>query len=249
MTDPQKDFDLLDIPCEGVAAYWLSLKKLIGNKRNFKGIAEEAEYTSEPFIRFLLEIAFSRYSEQRIRMLAEAKQRTLLTEVSRRFNLMRICILDVATGENPHRTLAKLEAQFVEPPVTDEKAIHLAQELVKVVSEKPQGAERYIAVGHKTQDDKLLVTLLFYVMLARHEGKMACQPWLPYISLRYFRDGLAMVADGFDAPFVRKWLKEHQLVLLEAAEHKMKMSLELALAIARKEDYEDIFVLAQSYMR
>lgn len=33
MADIKHDFDLLEMPVEGVAAYWLSLKKLVGNKK------------------------------------------------------------------------------------------------------------------------------------------------------------------------------------------------------------------------
>lgn len=32
----QRDFDMVEIPLEGVAAYWLSIKKLVEGKRNFK---------------------------------------------------------------------------------------------------------------------------------------------------------------------------------------------------------------------
>ena len=51
-------FDIIEIPLEGVAAYWLSIKKLADEKRSFKPLGEEAEYTSEPYIRYLLDVVF-----------------------------------------------------------------------------------------------------------------------------------------------------------------------------------------------
>lgn len=249
MPEIQNDFDILDLPLEGVAAYWLSLKKLVGSKRNFKILEEEAAYTTEPYVRHLLDVGFCGFSADRVRNLATAKADTLLYEFGRRFNLMRIAILDVSTSENPHRTLAKLQAQFSIPPVTEEKAMMLSQELLKLVPEHKAGQERFFDVGHKSQDDKLVVTLLFYVLLSRHESKAGCQPLLAYVSSRFFREGLAMVIDGFDAPFVRKWLKEHKKVVLEDARRKMQMSTEMCIAISSRLDYEDVYRIARSYMR
>jgi len=249
MSELQNDFDILELPLEGVAAYWLSLKKLVGSKRNFKALEEEARYTTEPFVRHLLDIGFCGYSDERVRLLAHAKMETQLSEYARRFNLMRIAILDVATGENPHRTLAKLLAQFPVPPITEDKAKALSQELLKLVPEHQAGQERFFDVGHKSQDDKLIVTLLFYVLLSRHESKTGCQPLLSYVSSRYFREGLSMVIDGFDAPFVRKWLKEHKSVVLAETQKKMLMSTEMSIAIAMRLEYDDVFKVARSYMR
>lgn len=249
MSEIQKDFDILELPLEGVAAYWLSLKKLVGGRRNFKLLQEEAEYTGEPFVRHLLDIGFAGFSDERVRMYADAKAQTLLHEFRRRFNLMRAAILDVATAENPHRTLARFLAQYPVPPITEDRAMALAQELHKLVPEHKAGQERFFDVAHKTADDKLLVTLLFYVLLSRHEGKAACQPLLGYVSSRFFREGLAMVIDGFDAPFVRKWLKEHMAVVLAETERKMRMSTELCLAISSRLDYDDVYRVARSFMR
>ncbi|UZP69026.1 hypothetical protein N1030_08685 [Desulfovibrio mangrovi] len=249
MSEVQKDFDILELPLEGVAAYWLSLKKLVGSKRNFKALEEEAQYTTEPFVRHLLDVGFCGYSDDRVRMLAHAKMETLLGETARRFNLMRVAILDVATGENPHRTLAKLLAQYPAPPISEDKAKALSQELLKLVPEHQAGQERFFDVGHKSLDDKLIVTLLFYVLLSRHESKSGCQPLLAYVSSRYFREGLSMVIDGFDAPFVRKWLKEHKAAVLSETRRKMLMSTEMCVAIGMRLEYEDVFRVARSYMR
>ena len=248
MAEVKHDFDLLEMPIEGVAAYWLSLKKLIGNKRNFKRIHEEAQHTSEEYIRYLLDIGFSNFSEERIRKLADVKAQAMLARMERRFDCMRIAVLDVATAENPHRSIAKLYADFPQPPVEGDKAIRYAQELLRLMPDKYKGRERFFDVGYKVPDDKLIVALLFYIFYARHQGKDVCQNLLPLISSSYFRDSLSMVIDGFDVPFVRKWLKKHKDALLTDMKHKCELSTEMCLGIGARVDYEDLHTMARAYL-
>ncbi|MCT4628245.1 hypothetical protein [Halodesulfovibrio sp.] len=248
MAEIKHDFDLLEMPVEGVAAYWLSLKKLVGNKRNFKRIHEEAQHTSEEYIRYLLETGFGNFSEETKRKMANAKAQTMLSAMERKFDCMRIAVLDVATVENPHRSVAKIYANFPQPPVQGDKAIRYAQELLRLMPDKYKGRERFFDVGYKVPDDKLIVALLFYVFYARHQGKDVCQSLLPLISSAYFRDALSMVIDGFDVPFVRKWLKKHKEVLLRDLEYKCTMSTELCMGIASRMDYEDLHSMARAYL-
>ncbi len=136
---------------EGVAAYWLSLKKLVGNRRNFKGLDQEAEFTSEPFVRHLLEITFSGdMGEDRVRRCAAARGDLLRGELDRRLDLMRVAVMDVAGGENPLRTMARIAARYPVPPITTEKALGYAQELLRQAGEKPP-AERFFDVSHRLQ--------------------------------------------------------------------------------------------------
>lgn len=244
-----RDIDILQMPLEGVAAYWLALKKLAGNKRNLKVLQEEAQHTPEPFVRHLLEICFGSMSESRIRILAKAREETVLSEVERRYDLMRIALLDIAQSENPRKSMAKMAARFPRSPLTEQRALTLAHELIKLIPERGAVNDHYFDVSHRQQDDKLMVTLLFYVLLARKEGKDACQPYLPIISSYYFVDGLALVIDGMDVPFVRKWLREHKMVLLRDVQDKMRMSTELCLGIRDRLDYDDVFRIARSWMR
>jgi len=248
MAEIKRDFDLLEMPVEGLAAYWLSLKKLVGNKRNFKPIHDEAQHTSEEYIRYLLEISFGNFSEETIRRMAQVKAQTMLSSMERQFDCMRVAILAVATAENPHRSIAKLYAEFPQPPVAGDKAIRFAQELLRLMPDKYAGRERFFDVGYRVPDDKLIVALLFYVFYARHEGKDACQNLLPLISSAFFRDALSMVIDGFDVPFVRKWLKKHKEALLKDMQFKCSMSTELCIAIASRIDYDDMHSIARAYL-
>lgn len=249
MTQSIRDFDLLEMPLEGVAAYWLSLKKLVGSSRNFKGLAEEIEFTSEPYVRHVLELAFTgRFDDDRVRALATARAEGGLAELDRKFDLMRIAIMDVAGGENPHRTMARMAARYVALPLPADRALGYAQELLRLAGEKsPQ--ETFFDVNHRQQEDKLLVTLLFYVLIARHHGRIACRPFLEHLNSRFFADGLALVVDSFDAPFVRKWLKQHKQTILADVQRKMAMSVEVCLSIRARMDYDDVFRVARSYMR
>ncbi|OBQ50291.1 hypothetical protein [Halodesulfovibrio spirochaetisodalis] len=248
MAEAKHDFDLLEMPVEGVAAYWLSLKKLVGNKRNFKAIHEEAQHTSEEYIRYLLQIGFGNFSEDTIRTMAKVKAQTMQSAMERKFDCMRIAVLDVATAENPHRSIAKLYADFPQPPVPGDKAIKYAQELLKLMPDKYKGREHFFNVGYRIPEEKLIVALLFYVFYARHQGKDACQRLLPLISSAYFRDALSMVVDGFDVPFVRKWLKKHKEALLKDMEYKCAMSTELCVGIANRLDYDDLHTMARAYL-
>ncbi len=246
--DIQRDFDLLDIPMEGVAAYWLSLKQLHTGKRNAQLLLEEAAYTTEPYVKYLLETAFSSLDDTRIRDLAAAKAETLLTELGRKLDLMRLALLDIAATENPRKSLAKMTAKFAAPPLREEQAFQLAQELAQVAGETPNERSRYVNVSHRLRPDKLIVVLLFYVIWSRHQGKIGCEPLLQHIDSAFFADGLSLAIDGFDAPFLRKRLRVHRDSILAETHSKMRMAAAMCLGIRAKLSYEEIFHIAKAYM-
>ncbi|MGE4296715.1 MAG: hypothetical protein AB7E47_01685 [Desulfovibrionaceae bacterium] len=246
--DVQKDFDILEFPFVGVAAYWLSIKKLVGAKRNVKALEEEAAYTSEPYIKYLLELCFSDLDDQRVRMLMAVRRDVQLDTIRRKFDLMRMALVDVADSENPRKTLAKMSAQFTVQELTEEKAFAYAQDLAKVASGKSNNHAAFFNVDHRLKPDKLMVTLLFYVMWARREGKLALQPFLRHIRSEYFAEGLSLVADGFEAPFVRKRMRVQRDVILDEARLKMDMSAELCMGIRHRLTYEDLFRMTKAYL-
>ncbi len=244
----QRDFDMVEIPLEGVAAYWLSIKKLVEGKRNFKQLEEEATYTSEPYIKHLLECLDTELSDDRALHLATIKRQNMLAALNRKLNLMRMALLDMATAENPRKTLAKMTAQFAQQLLTEEKAFQYAQELVQQASEGLADKGRYFDVDHRLKEDRLMVTLLFYVIWSRKEGKLGCEPFLEFITSSFFCDGLALVIDGFDAPFVRKRLQVHKESILSETRQKMEMSAEMFLAVRQKLSYEAVFRVARAYL-
>lgn len=249
MSDQARDIDLFGMPLEGVAAYWLSLKKLVGGSRNFKVLVREAEFTAEPFIHHLLDLAFnSRVDDAHVRAFASIKGDVICQEQDKRLDLMRIAVMDVVDGENPHRTYARMAARLLAMPIDAERALTYAQELLRLALEK-EPSESYFIINNRHQDDKLIVTLLFYVVLARHHGRIACRPFMEHQQCRFFGDALSLVVDGFDAPFVRKWMKRHKDILLADLRHKMSMSIELCIGMRNRMDYEDIYRAAQSFIR
>ena len=51
--------DLLTIPLDGLAAYWLSLRKPVGSARNLKALENEAAFAADAYIRHLPHMALS----------------------------------------------------------------------------------------------------------------------------------------------------------------------------------------------
>lgn len=121
--EEQKDFDILEMPAEGLAAYWLSIKKLIDVKRSRKVLEEEIRYTREPYIKFLLETAFSELDETTVRRLAEAKRTTLAEEYSRKLETMQIALLAMSSQENPRISFVRMASHYP-VSVISEKSIH-----------------------------------------------------------------------------------------------------------------------------
>lgn len=247
-TGIQRDFDIVEIPLEGVAAYWLSIKKLVEGKRNLKLLEEEAAYTSEPSIKNLLEYVTGDLPEDKIAHYAAIKRTNTLAVLTRKMDLMRLTLLDIATVENPRKTLAKMTAHYARSPLNEEKAFAYAQELVQQATDGVDDKAKLFNVGHRLKDDRLMVTLLFYVLWSRRESKMACEPFLEFIESNFFCDGLALVIDGFDAPFVRKRLQVHRDAIIAETRQKLEMSLELSLAIRQKRSYADVFRIALAYL-
>ncbi len=243
--DIERDFDMVEIPVEGVAAYWLAISKLLEGKKNSKILEKEAEYTSEPYIRHLLELCLTSLPDERLLELAAAKRDTLLAELARKFDLMRLTLLDMTANENPRKTLAKMTAKFAAPPVSEDRAIELAQELSQA---EPGQNPRLYNVDHRMKNEQLVVALLFYAGMARREGKMALADFLEFVHSTFFTEGVHLVVDGFDGPFVRKRLRVHKEAILDEARHKMDMAAQLCVAVRGRLSYEDVFRVARSYM-
>lgn len=249
----RRDFDMVDIPMAGVAAYWLALHKLLGVTRKSRfspaALADEAAHTSEPLTRLLLELLGAELEPADLRRLALARREMHLEALARKLALMRVSLLDMATGENPRKTLAKMTAHFTAPPLDEDKAFGYAQQLVALASSKDWSAKAsYFNVEHRLKDDKLLVALLFHASWVRREGKTACRPFFPHIRSQFYLQGLALVSDGFDAPFLRKRLKVHQQALLADVMRKQDCAIELAEGIKRRWSHETCFTAAKAWL-
>ncbi|MDR3073389.1 MAG: hypothetical protein LBV01_01530, partial [Deltaproteobacteria bacterium] len=105
------------------------------------------------------------------------------------------------------------------------------------------------AIGHNLGDEALVAKLLFYATLCRRHGKSACRPFLPQEGSIFFTDALALVLDGFDVPFIRKWMKRFKATVLGDMQRKIALSIDLCLAIQERAPMEEMRFLVRSHIR
>lgn len=246
--EEQKDFDILEMPAEGLAAYWLSIKKLIDVKRNKEVLEEEIRYTREPFIKFLLETAFSGMDADTVRMLSLSKTATLVKEYQRKLSAMQLALLAMSTQENPRITFVRMASQYPTSVITEKKAFTLAHGLVDGMLDKSSDRTLLFEFDHKLQPDRLLVKLLFHIILSRKEGKQQLEQIVTYIKTPFYANGITQVIDGFDHRVLKSNLAVQSEQLLDYAQTKMTMASEMCLGIRKKQSYDDIFRIARAFM-
>ena len=243
-----QDLDMLDMTMEGIAAFWLSLKKIIGNKFTAKVLADESERTSEPFIRHLLEIGPGAFSDEMFLRLARAKREAMVEDLARKFALMRVALLDIALGENPRKTLARMTAFFPGVAVSEAKVTKLAMEMVRTAENGGAEAEYAVSVSHRLTADQIMVKLMFYCLWSRRESKEALLAFAELSACRHFTEALGLVADGFETPFIRERMETQARGLLDMVRLKMDMATDMVLALRNKLPYEELHAVARSYL-
>jgi len=242
------ELDILEMPVEALAAYWLSIKKLLDTKRDKSLLAAEMENTSERLIRHLLDAAQTGLDQELVRRLATAKSQGLLAEARRRLEMIRQSLTGIAQGENPRLTYIRLGGLMGGAPVTEKRAFELAYGLMSTLTQKDADLPVLLCVDHKQKDDRLAVKLLFYALAARRSGKQALNEYLPHLRPGPFAEGLSLAADGFDAAFVSRHLADLRDAALSGARRKMRMATEMCLAIRAGLSYDDVFRVARSFM-
>lgn len=245
---PQEEMDILEMPVEALAAYWLSIKKLLDAKRDKALLAAELENTGERYIRHLLDAALSGLDRDMLRELARAKAATLLAEARRRFDMMRLGLTGVAQGENPRLGFIRLSALMTPPPLGEKRAFELAHGLMATVAEKDADLRVLLSADHKQKDDRLAVKLLFYALAARRSGRQSLHEYLPHLRPGPFAEGLSLAADGFEAEFVSRHMLALRDQAIAGAWRKMRMAAEMCLAIKAGLSYDDVFRVARSFM-
>jgi hypothetical protein len=247
--ETNRDLDILEMPLDGLAAYWLSLKKLWDSKKGAKKVIEdEAAHTPEPYISYLLNTAFGDLPEHVIRKLARIKRETFIADWRRKIELMRIALYAVAAGENPRITLIRMDSRFHAPPMDERKAFDLAGGVFAAIKDTSADLPTLLDVSHKHSHDRLVVKLLFYVIHARREGKQSLAPFIQFIRSPYFAEGLSLAVDGFDADFLANHLDRVRNEALADARRKMRLSQDMVLGIRDKMAYADLLRMAQAYM-
>lgn len=244
----ETELDILQMPLDGLAAYWLSLKKLVEAKKGARVLEEEAAHTSEPYIAFLLDTVFSDLDETMARKLARIRREAQIADWRRKIELMRIALYAVASNENPRVTLIRMDSRFHAPPMDERRAFDLAGGVFAAIKDNSSDLPTLLDVSHKHSHDRLLVKLLFYVIHARREGKQSLQPFVQFIRSPYFAEGLSLAVDGFDADFLANHMDRLRNEALDDARRKMRMSVEMAVGIRNKLSYEDLYRVARAFL-
>lgn len=258
------DLDIMEMPAKALAAYWLSLKKLMDSKKGAKVVQEEMAVVTEPSIRLLLETAFgSGLSEDAVRRLMTVGRRRILEDVRRKLDCMTRTLLGMATGENPQRLLTLLTALFPVPPIREKAAmdrVYVLLEKAKAVAAgvKPapskdgagqDGAEEDpAAVSLALLPEILLVRLLYCLAVVRREGRDVCRRLATSTRSLFFAEGLGLVADNFDETFLRERLTLHRRALLDDAALKLVLCEEMCLGLRNRYSYEDLWRLARAHL-
>ena len=251
-TDQQalpQELDLLEMPLEGVAAYWLSVKKTLDSKKkNTPFLQEEAQHTREPHIRYLLELASSSFSPEKCASLAQIRKNNVLTEFSRKYVLMAIALLGIVSQENPQKVMIRFLSKFHIAPIFEKQVFEVAQLMLKNLDNKELNKAKFLNIDHKLKIEALIINLIFYCMLARRNGSKSLLDYREYISSAYFKDGLALICDGFDYDFVKFRLNLTKKEILEALEKKMNLSMDIVTAIKAGTPINDLYLIAKAYM-
>jgi hypothetical protein len=239
-----KDLDLLEIPLEGVAAYWLSLKKVLLLKKHSKLLEEESQYTQEPYIKHLLQISFASFSEEQIRKYAGIKQETILKDLKRKIYLMLIGLLGIATDENPQQVLLRFISKFPISPIIEKQIFEKARDYL----EQSEAGDLNLDIDHRMNIDTLITHLIFFSMFSRRKGKESCAPLINKVRSLFFKEGMELIIDGFDYDFIKHRLTLQESEILYETKRKMHMSLEMCLAIKANMAYDDVFKIANSFL-
>jgi len=246
--DKPQEFDILEMPLEGLCAYWLSMKKILDTRKGRAIIDEEIAHTEEPYILYLLETAFSSLSRDMVRRLVRVKRDIQLEDYERKIDLMRLAVFAIASGENPRITLVRMDSKFAAPVMSETRAFEMATAMFDAIRPKGTDLDTLLCVNHKLKPDRLLVKLLFLVMYARRESKQALERFMPHLGSHFFAEGISLAIDNFEADFLAHHMEGIRDRTIVETGRKMDMALEMALAIREKLPYDDVFRIGRAFM-
>lgn len=244
-----KEFDLMEMPLEGVAAFWLSVRKTMdAKKKGDEFLREEAKHTREPHVRFLLELAASSFTPARSEELAQVRKKNILAELHRKYVLMAIGLLGIVSKENPQKVMIRFLSKFHIAPIFEKQVFEVAQVMLKNLDNAELNKTKFLNIDHKLKIEALIINLIFYCMLARRSGADSLLEYQEFISSQYFKDGLALICDGFDYDFVKFRLNLVKKEILETMEMKMDLSMHMMSAIKSGTPFQDLYLIAKAYL-
>lgn len=238
--------DLVHSPLEAVAAYWLSLKKTLDQRKNGTFLPEEAKHATEPFIKHLLKLLQSGLPPEDCRRLAGIKQRNLLRDLHRKLDLLAICLLGIADNENPQKVLIRIISKFSISPILEKEVFEIAQQALQGL-DNPKTRERFLLIDQSMKIEALIINMMVYSMFARRNDLKKMVVFSDYIRSYYFSEGMALIQDGFEHDFVKYRLILLRKEILADMENKMEMSVEMFLGIRKGLAYEDLFRIYDAF--
>ncbi len=241
------DFDLLEMPVEAVLAYWLSLKKVIEAKGRVI-IREEKQGTSEPYVSHLLGLLQSSLSSDNIEKFGLIKKQAILRDLQRKFILMSISILGMATNENPQKVLIRIISKFPISPIYEQQVFDAAAAVLKKMDEGDINRDKFLNIDHRMKIESLILNLIIFNMLARRLGKRELGGFIENIRSFYFAEGMSLIIDGFEYDFIKHRLNLQKKEIMDLTETKMDMSLHLCSGIKSGLNYDDLQLIGSSYL-
>ncbi len=243
------EFDILQMPLEGVAAFWLSVKKTLETKKNGETfILDEAKHTREPFIKFLLELASSSFTADKCETLANIRKKNVLADLHRKYILMAIGLLGIVSNENPQKVMVRFLSKFHIAPIFEKQVFDTAQIILKNIDNPELNKKRFLNIDHKMKIAAMIINLVFYCMLARRGGPQLLQNYQEFISSQYYTDGLQLICDGFDYDFVKYRLNLVKKEILDDTERKMDLSIFMMSSIKLGTPFNDLYLIAKTFL-
>ncbi|WP_456324779.1 hypothetical protein [Desulfonauticus submarinus] len=242
---PAKDFDLVEMPLEGVVVYWLSLAKIF-SRRNV--LEDELNLTTEPYIKFLLKLLKSKLDANQCLELAKVKRNNFLEDLEKKLTLMSISILGMATRENPQKVLIRFISKYPLSLIYEQKIIQAAKEVVANIHLSNFKKEGFLNIDHRMDPEKLMINLMVYNFLERRVEHDKLRDCLEYVRSLYFAEGLSLIVDGFEYDFVKYRLNLQKKEIIFHTRNKMKVSAELCVGLKKGFSYDDLSLIAQAYL-
>ncbi len=245
-----KNIDLLEMPLDGIATYWLSLKKLLELKKNQSIIQEEIKSIDEHFTKYLLEITFaSTLQTEQIRSFAKTYKKTFLRQIETNIILMRYTLLSIRKSEHPRLLLVRLLPFFPALTMTEEALFSYATSMANDLYQNKENMQQHLGMHHKLRPEQLLVKLLCYSIYAKKEGLTSLEPFTSVKeSIPFWNQGLTLIVEKFDIETLITDLQVMQENLLWQVKQKTNMSIELCLCVNTRLSYGDMLLIAKSYL-
>ncbi|MFO7727796.1 MAG: hypothetical protein R6X11_05665 [Desulfonatronovibrio sp.] len=241
------DFDLLEMPVEAVLAYWLSIKKVLETKGQ-PFLRQERQNTTEPYVSHLLGLLQSSLSSEKMERFGLIKKQAILRDFQRKFILMSISLLGMATNENPQKVLLRIISKFPISPIYEKQVFEAAAAVLKKMDEGSLNRDKFFNIDHRMKMESLILNLIIYNMLSRRLGKRELGDFVENIRSFYFAEGISLIIDGFDYDFIKHRLILQKKEIMDLTESKMDMSLFMCSGIKSGLSYDDLQLVGSSYL-